>query len=351
MGKRKKHREYVEIDRTVTQSSIPITHTEPSTNLLRHLCSWQVGPTDNYEKLVTYVLAGNGVFCVRKCALGKLVSCTSEADIPGLPSMVAGVEWKVPKIPCGVYGQVVRFFSAVYRKLNSEAYAQIWYKHTGEWEVVVPKQEVDGAHVRGRGIIWTREDAILVADLHSHADMDPFFSKTDNDDDRGRHHLQCVVGKLKNGSADAKWRVSAGSEWMDLEIEDVIDCDTIAVSLSVALAGEKMVKQWMIKQGPPTPAEWLDQCKPLHTVIGLLETTKLGSGYFERQMDDAVRSGIGDSTAWTGWWNVPPEVRIRAREKGVVDSFQLSSDEVVFVNKNGHPIGAFLKGVEEWYGS
>jgi PRTRC genetic system protein A len=199
-------------------------------------------------KLVSYIVAGNGIFTFRKSQVADTLSHSLKATIPGLPDLKAQTWLGFPLIPFTILAEIIAFFREVSESIDTEAYAQVWLNHeSGSYWTHVPRQIVKGAHVEHFGELQ-REGHTLVLEIHSHGkNMDAFWSGEDNrDESRGGMRLFGVVGKVLDPIPRFKFRLGTGfAEWIDLEAGDVIEIPDTSVTVNVpmkkVLAGEGTV--------------------------------------------------------------------------------------------------------------
>lgn len=113
-------------------------------------------------------------------------------------------------------------------RANREACAQIAFDTKAKtWEVIVPKQVVTSVSVDydpNEAISFTayRESLVLVADIHSHHKMLPFYSCTDDADEVGVR-LYGVLGNLRGTSYDIIFRAGAGGHFVRIPAEDILE--------------------------------------------------------------------------------------------------------------------------------
>ena len=128
------------------------------------------------------------------------------ARVHGLERIEAGARLKIPRIPSAWMYSVLRSARA---HLPKEAMYQFTYSSGAGmgWAGRMPAQ----ATTPGRAEYDNIGDAVV--DLHSHAEMAPFFSDTDDADERGLR-FYVVIGKINADAPEIAVRVGVyGYTW------------------------------------------------------------------------------------------------------------------------------------------
>ena len=178
---------------------------------------------ENFNKPIAFVLQGDGLWQVRRNQIGTGFLHMYKEKIPGLKSpLVEGWDLAVPLIPFESFTKAVAFFRSVYKKHKSEAFIQFLYDPEAQaYSIHCPKQTVSGGSVK-----YTRdkedEKGIFVLEMHSHGNMDAFFSTID-DADEEEDRFFGVVGNVDEYMPTAKFRASIGGKWLEMEIDDIFD--------------------------------------------------------------------------------------------------------------------------------
>lgn len=187
----------------------------------RKLCGYSIGTPKKFEKKINYVLAGNGGVEIRENEIGVFSAVTKK--VPGLEPVKEGLNMRLPKIPLSILLQIISFFKDVNLRYESEAIVQIfWDRQKKEYFCSCPKQEVSGASVDFKRDKEKEKRYLLVADVHSHNDMDAFFSFTDDKDEK-ETRLFGVVGNVDKALPDIQFRASSGNSSIEVSLEDVFD--------------------------------------------------------------------------------------------------------------------------------
>jgi PRTRC genetic system protein A len=146
------------------------------------------------------------------------------------------------RIPRAVFDQILAFFYKV-MEVNGdralEAMAWICYNPEQGYHVIVPPQTVGGASV---SYDWScvPPGTSIVVDIHSHNNMNAFFSGTDDRDDAGNISFSGVVGHmLAETGPKTVWRFNYQQRKFEASFDQIFEASPV---------GE-------------TPAEWLSQVK------------------------------------------------------------------------------------------
>lgn len=187
----------------------------------KKLCGYSIGTPKKFEKKINYVLAGNGGVEIRENEIGVFSAVTKK--VPGLEPVREGLLMKLPKISLRILLQIVAFFKDVNMRYGSEAIVQIfWDRKKKEYFCSCPKQEVSGASVDFKRDKPMEKKYLLVADVHSHNDMDAFFSYTDDKDEK-ETRLFGVIGNIREPLPNIQFRASSGNSSVEISLEDIFD--------------------------------------------------------------------------------------------------------------------------------
>lgn len=153
------------------------------------------------------------------------------------------------KIPRAIFDQVLAFFYKV-MEVNGdralEAMAWICYNQEQGYHVIVPPQQVGGASVT---YDWSAvpPGTSIIVDIHSHNNMNAFFSGTDDRDDGGNISFSGVVGQmLSETGPKTVWRFNYQQRKFEATFNQIFENSQ---------AGE-------------IPAEWLSQVKIYSAPVG-----------------------------------------------------------------------------------
>lgn len=194
-------------------------------------------------KPVVYVMQGNGLWEIRRNALGTFCRHATKARIPGLPrDLEEGFELSVPKIPLSLLWQAVAFFRKVYDLHKSEAIVRVAYdRKSKRYFLDCPPQQVNAAHC-GFDRTKVPGNSIIVAEIHSHGRLAAGFSSTDDSDELA-DRFYGIVGQVQDFFPQTCFRVSIGGKRLSVELEELFDVEH-----------DPMLKAKF-------PSGWLDQVK------------------------------------------------------------------------------------------
>jgi PRTRC genetic system protein A len=140
--------------------------------------------------LYAYILAGNGVFLYGKRESLEVLIPISRATIAGLPPLDPFLN--MPRVPAVLLQHVLK---ASRENLPNEILFWFNLDHDRQvWNLDAPLQICRRASV----FPVDRSDPLgarALIDLHSHALLDPFFSRTDNKDEQG-FRIFAVIGRV-----------------------------------------------------------------------------------------------------------------------------------------------------------
>lgn len=152
-----------------------------------------------------YVLAGNGLFLCRDHDFFR--SCVPARGGPAeLPEQRAFLELKFPMIPARLFERIVGFFHRIAERHDAEACVLLaWDSEAGRVRGVVPSQTatvqqgMDGSR-QPVGLHFTPPAFpagwIPFGDVHSHAWLEAYASRTDVEDEAYSAGLHVVVGRI-----------------------------------------------------------------------------------------------------------------------------------------------------------
>ena len=157
--------------------------------------------------LYAYIMAGNGVFLYAKRDELEVLIPISTVTLAGLPPLEPFV--KMPRVPAILLHHIL---NASKENLPNEILFWFNFNHDRQiWNLDAPLQICRPASV----FPVDKNDPLGVRaliDLHSHALLDPFFSRTDNRDEQG-FRVFAVIGKV-NENPEIRVRVGVyGNYW------------------------------------------------------------------------------------------------------------------------------------------
>ena len=140
--------------------------------------------------LYAYIMAGNGVFLHAKRENLEVLIPVSTATIAGLPPLEPFVN--MPHVPAVLLYHILQ---ASKENLPNEILFWFNFDHDRQvWNLDAPLQICRPASV----LPVDKNDPLgiqALIDLHSHARLDPFFSRTDNRDEQG-FRIFAVIGRV-----------------------------------------------------------------------------------------------------------------------------------------------------------
>ena len=186
--------------------------------------SWEDTPRCNL--MYDYVFGASGVF-VRASRM-FLTACVpvGACDIRGLARVAPSVRFEAQKVPREIVARILsRARSAcVERGQPREILFYLIYEDTSEesgaWRLVEPEQIATG------GSVHPTDDASddyrrAIIELHSHHQMDAFFSSQDDADEQG-FRLYAVIGNIFTNPA-LRVRVGVYGYFYDITASDIFE--------------------------------------------------------------------------------------------------------------------------------
>ena len=159
-----------------------------------------------------FILAGNGLFVQAERPDLKATVQVSEARIPGLAPLEAGIELPYGKIPMKLWESVLRIF---WQAMPQERLLTICGFGRGVYLTQFPEQETTRSSVRYQPLSGH------LFEVHSHGLLRAFFSSTDDADEQGFRIYGCVGSH--EGHQEYELRVGIYGHWAPLELGQVFD--------------------------------------------------------------------------------------------------------------------------------
>jgi PRTRC genetic system protein A len=151
-------------------------------------------PALDASSLPAFVVARDGLYLRKRSLLG--LSQTKVDRVAHLPRGKAFLDYRLPKLPAELVGQVVGFFRSVYQRQQTEAIVLLLWR-TDHFELLVPSQSATSVSVRHKlDPSSLPAGSRLVGTIHSHGAFSAFASATDEDDEADLDGLHVVVGDL-----------------------------------------------------------------------------------------------------------------------------------------------------------
>ncbi len=176
-------------------------------------------------KPVSYAMCGDGMWEIRRNAVGTFFRHAAPMQIPGLPDGPGeGFELAVPKIPLQLLWQAIAFFREVFAVHKSEAAVRVAYsRKSGKYFLDCPPQEVSAARCHFDRL-RVPADSVVVAEIHSHGDLTAQFSSID-DRDEIADRFYGVVGHVDDFFPQVTLRLSIGGNHMDVDVPELFDTE------------------------------------------------------------------------------------------------------------------------------
>lgn len=217
-----------------------------------------VAPKLSISKPQTVVVAGNGVFQLRRTKVGVTTHKLSEQGIAGLPKQPTGFQLSVPKLPWDIFAQAVKFFIDIRKDIKAEAMVRGYYSEQMGWTLHVPKQTVSGASVDISATEPPPNYGERMLEIHSHPGSSSSFSSVDDNDEKAELIYGCVANL--DDFPNWHWRIGTGiKQWMDVNITDIVDLPTEPITVTCPI--ETILKGAFINPflSAEYPAEWKAQ--------------------------------------------------------------------------------------------
>lgn len=173
-------------------------------------------------KLYCYTLAGNGVLIRARRegldACARVAAC----GIRGLTPVEPFVEFSLPKVPAILTAIMLRK-SREACVTNGAPVEALFYleQQKGVWVLNVPEQRATSSSVRPENDA-DESYARSVIELHSHHQMDAFFSHQDDTDETG-FKIYAVMGRIFSDPAEIRVRVGVYEHFVEVPASDIFE--------------------------------------------------------------------------------------------------------------------------------
>jgi len=159
-----------------------------------------------------YVVAGNGLFIrAEDSRMEAMVPIASARMRLGLANVEPYARLKVDRISSWALWMIGQ---DAWKEVPKETIYQFTWN--GEWKVVMPNQHGWQAGVR------FEDDGQSVVDLHSHANLEAFFSNVDDEDELGLR-FYAVIGRLDTEWPEIAVRVGVYGHHLRVPAKTVFD--------------------------------------------------------------------------------------------------------------------------------
>lgn len=168
---------------------------------------------------VTYIWATNGVFKHAWNGQTRAMVQISHHRTPGLGELRPFVSWKGWPRPLPAAPLNAALADAIERYKPEAPQERQWFivLRGGEPALVTPVQEGGVVHLS-----YQMPEGLVLADVHSHHGMPPFFSGTDNADDAWLG-LSIVIGRLGSPHPSAVARINCYGHHHDIELSAIVE--------------------------------------------------------------------------------------------------------------------------------
>lgn len=204
--------------------NLPLSENEPN--------ELEQAMAEGYAEI--YVITAEGIIKHHKLRGNNRYVRVKVDRIPGFeaPKLPQAINFlPAGKIPKALFDQILGFFYAV-MKANGEkaleAMAHILWNPEQGYHIGIPPQEISAASVR-YDWSYVPVGTSIIVDIHSHNNMNAFFSGTDNADDRANISFSGVVGKLNETTPQTVWRFNYQDRKFEAKFEDIFDVEPAQV--------------------------------------------------------------------------------------------------------------------------
>lgn len=162
-----------------------------------------------------YVIGANGLFIRAEDDRVEAMAPVAEAALhSGLAQVVPYARLKVGRVPTAWLSSILQ--SAV-KKLPNEAMYQFLFEDD-KWKCIAPKEKKAATP----SSLDYEDRGETVIDLHSHAHHAPFFSTTDDDDEKGLR-FYCVIGNVDTAHPTLIVRVGVYGHFLDIPATTIFE--------------------------------------------------------------------------------------------------------------------------------
>jgi PRTRC genetic system protein A len=163
-----------------------------------------------------YILAGDGIFVRAETPFFSAIVPVVACSVRGLAPLQPKFRLKVARIPEKLLRAALTDARRAQRPdggLNEALYQ--FLHHGSRVQLRRPSQRVTGVSVEAAG----NSDANILCELHSHGNMNAFWSRTDDADEQGAQ-LYAVIGRLDT-APEIRVRVGVYGYWHPLPVTAV----------------------------------------------------------------------------------------------------------------------------------
>lgn len=156
---------------------------QSSSPFIKHLIATDPLPPPQ-PALYEYVMAGNGIFL--RAQRKELTACIPLIDttIHGLPEVTPSLSLASPRIPETIIADILTHSLTAWADPTGPKEALFHCEFDADWSLSIPEQIRTAISVRCADP-FTPSYATCLVEIHSHHEMPPLFSTTDNQDETG----------------------------------------------------------------------------------------------------------------------------------------------------------------------
>jgi len=196
-------------------------------SLLRHHIARVEDPLPPPSLGITWLWASNGIWKRGVDQTLDVLICVQPVKTPGLAQLVPHVRWRTHegRVPGELLTPILEHArraadgEGILRPVEQQYFITYRTGLPRPFRVAVPEQTVSTTHIAYK---MTVPGQILI-DLHSHHQMDAFFSETDDRDDRGLS-ISAVVGHLFDEHPAITVRANVYGHRQSMPALTIFDC-------------------------------------------------------------------------------------------------------------------------------
>jgi PRTRC genetic system protein A len=170
-----------------------------------------ISPFPSEGRLYDYIFAANGIFIRSKRARLSVLGCIGrfKQPIAGLGTLEQQIV--VPKVP---WSQLHEIIETSKGRLPNEALFYGNLSMDEKWIIEFPEQNATEVSVFPIDPI---AGAQALLELHSHGDLNAFFSSDDDKDERNGFRIYVVIGELGPASCSIKCRIGVFGHFVPVD--------------------------------------------------------------------------------------------------------------------------------------
>jgi len=177
---------------------------------------------DAADKAISILPARDGrVYEVRSTLAGRFITPVGYSEL--LSDVRAGFTSAqgIPRIPMYLTMQIIAFFRHLAQHSDSSDYEGLvniyWDTQDNIFIVDAPEQVVSKTSVNGtKNPTYDNDRYIHYMDIHSHNNMQAYFSATDDEDEKATG-IYTVFGRINQFMPEMKTRISNGGKFLEID--------------------------------------------------------------------------------------------------------------------------------------